>query len=135
MTFFIVLILWLVFAICVGAAASERGREGVGWFSLALLFSPLLVALLLIVFPNLKQEQMLQAALKSPQAPPRQAPPPLPPPLPTAPQKIFEPDGIFAGVPYRVMDDGSINAIMQGAIVMFRDFDKFTGAFDRDARS
>jgi hypothetical protein len=40
----------------------------------------------------------------------------------------FEPDGVLAGVPYRVADDGSILAVMQGATVRFQDFEKFTGA-------
>jgi len=33
-------------------------------------------------------------------------------------------DGVYAGVPYRVAPDGSIDAIMHRAMVRFRDFDK-----------
>jgi len=32
------------------------------------------------------------------------------------------------GFQYRVAPDGSIDAIMQGTMVRFRDFDKFTGS-------
>jgi hypothetical protein len=42
----------------------------------------------------------------------------------------FDPDGVLGGIPYRVADDGSIHAIMQGATVRFSDFDRFTGAID-----
>ncbi len=45
--------------------------------------------------------------------------------------KPFEPDGVLAGFPYRVRPDGSIDVIMQGAAVRFRDFDKFNAAIDR----
>jgi hypothetical protein len=40
----------------------------------------------------------------------------------------FEPDGIHAGIPYRVMGDGSINAIIQGVTVRFADHAKFSAA-------
>jgi hypothetical protein len=32
---------WFVFAIVVGVAANARGRDGGGWFFLALIISPL----------------------------------------------------------------------------------------------
>jgi phosphotransferase system glucose/maltose/N-acetylglucosamine-specific IIC component len=35
-------LLWLFFAIMIGAAASSRGRSGFGWFLLAAVISPLL---------------------------------------------------------------------------------------------
>lgn len=35
------LIFWLGFAIVVGVAANTRGRNGIGWFFLAVLISPL----------------------------------------------------------------------------------------------
>jgi hypothetical protein len=42
--------------------------------------------------------------------------------------KPFEPDGVLGGVPYRVVPDGSIHAVMQGATVKFENFEKFTKA-------
>lgn len=44
---------WIVFAIVVGVAASGRGRSGFAWFLLAVVFSPLLMAVLLALLPKL----------------------------------------------------------------------------------
>jgi hypothetical protein len=41
---------------------------------------------------------------------------------------LFEPDGVHAGIPYRVNRDGSVEAIMQGATVRFADHAKFSVA-------
>lgn len=130
----IILIIWFVLTLVVAGAAEARGRNAFGWFLIAFFLSPLIGILLLLVFPNLKQQKLLEAAV----AQRHQA---LPPPLPHAgflgrsdrvvvdrTPRPFEPDGVFAGVPYKVAEDGSIHAIMQGAIVRFRDFDGFTGA-------
>jgi hypothetical protein len=97
---------WFAFAIVVGVAASSRGRNGFGWFILAVLISPLIGLLLVLVMPNRRLELLSDGK----------------PPQP------FEPDGIHAGIPYRVMRDGSINAVMQGATVRFADHDKFAAA-------
>lgn len=43
--------LWFIFAIVVGFGASGRGRSGFGWFLLALLISPLLAFILLVLLP------------------------------------------------------------------------------------
>jgi len=121
---------WLMFAIIVGVSANSRGRSGFGWFVLAMVISPLIAILFLLALPNLRQQDLLkQIAVRRP------------PPLPKASfggradrvtvdrtPRPFEPDGVYAGVPYRVADDGSVHAIMQGSMVRFRDFDKFTGA-------
>jgi hypothetical protein len=45
--------------------------------------------------------------------------------LPPSPDSPFEPDGVLGGVPYKVQNDGSIDAIMQRARVKFRDLEKF----------
>jgi hypothetical protein len=122
--------IWLVFAVLVGIAANARGRSGFGWFILAVIISPLIGILFVLAMPNLKHEALLKQMAK---------PAARPPPLPSLGGKSsrvsvdrsprpFEADGVYAGVPYRVGDDGSIDAIMQGATVRFRDFDKFTGS-------
>jgi hypothetical protein len=46
-----VLFLWLVLAFCVAAAANSRGRNGIGWFLISILLSPIIALLLLIAFP------------------------------------------------------------------------------------
>lgn len=51
MEIFILGIIWFVVAIVVGVAAHQRGRNGVLWFLLAVLLSPLIAGLLLILFP------------------------------------------------------------------------------------
>jgi hypothetical protein len=121
---------WIIFAVIVGIAASARGRSGFGFFLLSLMLSPLIGILFVMAMPNLKHEDLLkQIAGRKPV------------PLPKAmlggkadrvtvdrTPRPFEPDGVFAGVPYRVANDGSIHAIMQGAVVRFQDFEKFTGA-------
>jgi hypothetical protein len=136
----LIFIVWLVFTGVVAAAAEARGRSGLGWFFVAFFLSPLIGILLLLIFPNLKHERLLEAAI-SERGKVHPTPLPLPPPLPKASlggradrvtidrtPRPFEPDGVYAGVPYRVSDDGSIDAIVQGSMVRFRDFDKFTGA-------
>jgi hypothetical protein len=129
-----ILIFWFICAGIVAAAAEGRGRNGAGWFFLAIFISPLLALILVLVIPNLKSSV-------GPIAIERQRSYAQPPPLPNVSiggrsdrmvidrsPKPFEPDGVYAGIPYRVADDGSIHAIMQGSLVRFRDFDRFTGA-------
>jgi hypothetical protein len=137
----LIFITWLIFTGVVAAAAEARGRSGVGWFFVASFVSPLIGILLLLVFPNLKHERLLEAAISERGKVGPAAIHLPPPPLPKASlggradrvtidrtPRPFEPDGVYAGVPYRVVDDGSIDAIMQGSMVRFRNFDKFTGA-------
>jgi len=97
-----VLFFWIGFSIVVAVAASARGRTGILWFLLSLLISPL-IALLLVLFMELKNV-------------PSAAPPP------SIPDAAFEPDSVYAGIPYRLSPDGSIEAVIQGARMWFSDF-------------
>ena len=45
--------LWIILAGFIGAAASARGRSGIGWALLSLLLSPILAGLLLLLFPSI----------------------------------------------------------------------------------
>lgn len=45
-------ILYLILAFIIGAGANARGRSGSGWFFLALLISPLISGLLLLLLPR-----------------------------------------------------------------------------------
>lgn len=45
-------IVYLVFAAIIGFGASARGRSGAGWFFLALLISPLISGILLLLLPR-----------------------------------------------------------------------------------
>jgi len=40
----------------------------------------------------------------------------------------FEPDGVCAGIPYRVLSDNSIEAMMPGGLVKFKDLDQLLAA-------
>ncbi|HEY5504619.1 MAG TPA: hypothetical protein VIK28_05625, partial [Sedimentisphaerales bacterium] len=99
-------------------------------FVLAVIISPLIGILFVLALPNLKHEALLRQIARP------ERPPPQRPGIGGKSTRVtvdrtpgpFEPDGVYAGVPYRVAADGSIDAIMQGAMVRFRDFDKFTGA-------
>lgn len=123
---------WLILSVLVGVVAEARGRSGTGFFFLSLFLSPLIGVIFALAMPNLKHQAMLERLAQ------RTA---MPPPLPAASllgradrvtidrsPRPFEPDGVFTGIPYRVAADGSIEAIMQGAMVRFADYDRFISA-------
>jgi hypothetical protein len=35
-----------------------------------------------------------------------------------------EPDGVYLGIPFKVRDEGEVEAMMVGGLVIFRDFDQ-----------
>lgn len=123
-----IVLLWFGFAFIVAIAAGSRGRSGAGWFMLAVIISPLIALIVVLVMPNLRNEELLRRHSNGGQlqsvGPGGQS---TRVSIDRSPQP-FEPDGVYAGVPYKVNPDGSIHAIMQGATVKFRDFDKFVGA-------
>ncbi len=49
-------IFWFAFTIVVGVAANARGRDGLGWFFLALIVSPLIALPLVLVMQNRRSE-------------------------------------------------------------------------------
>jgi hypothetical protein len=49
-------LIWLGLAIVVGVAASYRGRNGVGWFFLAVVITPLIAGLLVLVAPVIEYD-------------------------------------------------------------------------------
>jgi len=53
---------WGILSLFVGVAANSRGRNGVGWFLISLLISPLFGLLFLIAMP-----------IKTPRLPPKRA--------------------------------------------------------------
>jgi hypothetical protein len=52
----IVLLIWIILAIVIGNAASQRGRSGFGWFLVSLLLSPVIAGILLLLFPSRRDE-------------------------------------------------------------------------------
>jgi hypothetical protein len=107
-----IVVFWLLLALVVAVAAGSRGRSGAGWFFLSVILSPLIGLILVLVLPNLRHERLIAdtaANHHNLQLEPRSGP--------------FEPDGVYADIPYRVLGDGSVEALMQGAVVHFRSAD------------
>jgi hypothetical protein len=107
-----ILVFWLLLAFVVAIAAGSRGRSGAGWFILSVILSPLIGLILVLVLPNLRHERLMAGLAKSRDKEygnARSAP--------------FELDGVYAEVPYRVLGDGSVEALMQGGVVRFRSAD------------
>ena len=46
-----IFIFWFIFSVVIGVVASSKGRSGFGWWLLAMLISPLLALILVLVFP------------------------------------------------------------------------------------
>ena len=53
-----VFVLWALFSAGVGYLASERGRSWIAFFLFALLLSPVLALIVLLVMPNARLERM-----------------------------------------------------------------------------
>lgn len=47
----VIAIVWLVLAIACGWLAAKRGRSGVGWWVAAMLVSPFIAGILLVLLP------------------------------------------------------------------------------------
>lgn len=47
---------WLLFSVLVALLAVKRGRNGLGWFVISVLLSPLFAALLMLIMPNLASD-------------------------------------------------------------------------------
>jgi hypothetical protein len=93
-------LLYFGLAIVVGVAANTRGRSGFGWFLLALVISPLIAGLLVMALPRAG--------------------------MPIS----FTPEAVLKGIPCRRQEDGTIDAMMPGGLVRFRDAEQFRAAVD-----
>jgi len=125
-----ILLFWVGLAVVVAIAANTRGRNPGAWFVLAVVVSPLLAGLLLLASRNLREEEMLGPPGEASIQPSKLWHSPM---LGGRSSRVtidrqpaaFEAEGIFEGIPYRIAPDGSIDAVMQGARVKFRDIDVF----------
>ena len=54
------LVSWIGLSIAIGVAASAVGRDGIGWFLIAAITSPLVAAILLLVLPRPTSESALR---------------------------------------------------------------------------
>ncbi|MGY4259728.1 hypothetical protein ACVI1L_006796 [Bradyrhizobium sp. USDA 4516] len=131
-----ILIIWLLLAIIPAVAADKRGRNAGIWFLIALVISPLIALVLVLCSRDLRMERLLASRETPGPASLRDTDPrklrhsswlggrTSTVVIDRAP-KLFEPDGVLAGIPYRVTADGSVEAVMQGTTVKFRDIDRF----------
>jgi hypothetical protein len=53
------IIIWLALAIVIAVAAARRGRSGLGWLFVSLILSPLIAAILLVLLPDPRYEEVL----------------------------------------------------------------------------
>lgn len=124
-----IIFVYVALTIIVGVAANSRGRSGIGWFLLALLISPLIAGLLVLalrridrdVIASEKRDRLLANSTELL-------------PVPSGPGGPFEPDGVIRGFPYRVGDNGVVEAMMTAGLIRFRNMDQFLAAAEgRDA--
>lgn len=132
----IAIFIWGMFCVAVGLAASARGRSGFAWFLIALVMSPLIAILLVLVMRDLRREQRQDQRSQGR----TERPPPPKARLGGKADRVtidrsgpFEPDGVYAGIPYRVTNSGAIEAIMQGATVRFATMERFMEVIGRHA--
>jgi ribosomal protein L40E len=59
---FMVFIVWIGLAFLVGALAAQRGRSGLGWGLLGFFLDPIIPLIILLILPDLKQQQTDQFA-------------------------------------------------------------------------
>lgn len=52
----VIFLLWLVFSVAVGMLAVKRGRSGLGWGFVALVFSPLIAVIFLLIARDLSPQ-------------------------------------------------------------------------------
>lgn len=60
------ILFWLGLAVAVGILAANRGRTGIGWFLLAVVFSPLLAGIFVLVMRNLAVDARPSATFYDP---------------------------------------------------------------------
>ena len=113
-----VLVFWLALSFLVGLSANMRGRDGIGWFAIAIVISPFIAALLAFMLPRRPapfSEDTVPSADSHPLA------------------STFKPDGVYAGVTYMVTPDSAIVAITSKGLVRFGNIDEFLAATSEKA--
>jgi len=106
-------LIWLGLAVIVGVAANTRGRNGFGWFLLAVLISPLLAGLLVLALSRPAAGAADHQGSRQPSGE-------------VVTGAAFEPDGLYGGIPYRRRQDGTVIAVIHGARCRFNTMDAFT---------
>jgi hypothetical protein len=99
-------LVWFLLAVVVGVAANTRGRFGFGWFLLAVVLSPLIAGLLVLALPRTDTPALPRADAKAANTP-------------------FTMEGAVAGIPYRRLAGGVVEAMMSGGTVRFNNMEQF----------
>lgn len=130
------ILIWLVLAVIVGVAANTRGRSGFGWFLLAAIISPFLAGLLVLALGPTNNANV-RVGTGFFRAPPKSPNPKrlifgtttTSSPGPAARHDgPFIPDGVYSGIPYRVLPGGLVDAAMPSGMVRFRSMDQLLAA-------
>lgn len=111
-----ILVLWLALCFLVGLAANMRGRDGIGWFAVAIVISPFVAGALVFML----QRKPLPFSDEIARSQPANDSPPL--------TSTFKPDGVYAGVTYAVTPDSAIIAVTPKGLVRFKNIDEFLTA-------
>jgi len=125
---------WSLLSAVVASAAKSRGRSSFGWLLLSIVVSPLLASLLVLALPRLNGRPVDEKpAYQRPvngrpiNERPRQSPRPL-----STKRPAFEPDGVCAGIPYKVSDTGAVEVMLSGGCVRFRSMEQFLALAIKD---
>src|ERR1035437_489046 len=126
MALFSIIFFWFMFSLIVGVAANTRGRNGVGWFFISMLISPLIAGLFVLALGRVEKIQIDKAAKRSP---PRMFHTRTSEPgLAAQGRGPFEPEGVYGGIPFRRLQTGAVDAMMSGGLVRFKDLEHFQAA-------
>ena len=106
---------WVALAFIVGLVANRRGRDGINWFMFALVVSPLFAGLLVWALRR-PDDALGETKFDKLHAVPDTLP------------EHFIPDGMYAGIPYRVTPDSAIDALMRDGLVRFQNMELFLAA-------
>jgi len=111
--FWVVIGIWLGSAFLVGLFANLRGRDGIGWFALAILISAPSAGLLLVGLPR-KKSPFAEAQGKNSDC--------------HTALSNFRPEGVYAGITYMVTSNSNIVAVTDRGLARFRTMDDFLAA-------
>lgn len=114
------LVFWVALSVVVAVAAQHRGRSPIAWGLIALVVSPVIGLLLVLVMNRIDNPGApLQADGRSEAAPKIEA----------SPSKMF--DGVISGRPYRKTADGMIEVNTGAGMKRYENLEKATAAVMR----
>lgn len=115
-----IILFWFLFSAVVASAANSRGRSSSGWLLLSIVISPLLAGLLVLALPRLNRIAVNNISEVRPSPASKKRP-------------AFEPDGVYAGIPYKVSETGALEVMLSGGRVRFRSMEQFLALAMKDS--